>query len=139
MVERSHTAGWWPTVYEPMRQAGEKIADWFAPKSDAAVSEENYTINVELPGVFAGDVEVTMHDGSVIVQGEKRRESEETGNNYFFSEREYGAFLRTFRLPPDADQERVSADFRGGVLTIKVPKVGSAPGRSKRVEIRTSE
>jgi HSP20 family protein len=139
MVERSHTAGWWPGVYEPLRRAGERIADWFAPKSDAAVSQENYTINVELPGVQSGDIEVTMQDGALIVQGEKRSESEETGSNYFFSEREYGAFLRTFRLPPDADQERISADFRNGVLTIKVPKVGPTQGRSRKVEIRTSE
>jgi HSP20 family protein len=102
MVDRSHTAGWLPQAYAPLRRLGEKVAEWLAPKADAALAEDCYEISLELPGVAAGDIDVMVQDGSLTVQGEKRFEHEEAGWTYFFSEREYGAFQRSFRLPPDA-------------------------------------
>jgi HSP20 family protein len=138
MVERSHTAGWWPTVYEPIKRAGEKIADWFAPRSDASASDASYRINMELPGVTADDIEVSVQDGTVIVSGEKRFANEEQGENYFFSEREYGAFQRSFRLPPDAKVGDIGADFRNGVLTVTIPKSTPQAEESRKVTIRTS-
>ena len=137
MVERSHTANWWPSVYEPFRKVGERVADWFAPKSDAAVSKENYRVRVELPGVDVEDIDISVHDNTLVIQGEKRTEREETGESYFFSEREYGAFLRSFRLPADADASAVDADFKNGVLTVTVPKVGKEPERVTKIAIRT--
>jgi HSP20 family protein len=136
MVERSHTAGWWPAVYEPIKRAGEKIAEWFAPRSEAAVSTDNYRISMELPGVAADDIEISMQDGILAVRGEKRSERQQEGDSYFFSEREYGAFQRSFRLPVDAT-DAVKADFRNGVLTVTIPKAGPAPDRSRKISIRT--
>jgi HSP20 family protein len=138
MVERSHTGGWWPSVYEPIRRASEKIADWFAPKSDALASDAGYHINMELPGVSADDINISVQDGVVNVRGEKRFENEEQGENYFFSEREYGAFQRSFRLPADAKSSDVVADFRNGVLTITIPKLATPAADSRKVDIRTS-
>ena len=54
MVERSQTAGWLPSLYEPIKKAGQKIANWFAPRADASVTPEAYEITMELPGVTAG-------------------------------------------------------------------------------------
>ena len=136
MVEKSHTAGWWPNLYEPLRTAGQKVADWVAPRSDASAMENAYEINVELPGVKAEDVDVSIHDNNLIVRGEKKFEREEKGKTYFFSEREYGSFQRTFRLPPDADGEKIDATFGDGVLCLKVAKrAPSAPG-AKKIEVR---
>ena len=136
MVEKSHTAGWWPQVYEPLRGLGEKIADWFAPRADAAATQDFYEINMELPGVSPDDIEVSHHDGSLTIKGEKRYRHEESGRSYFFSEREYGAFQRSFRLPADAQADNISADFKNGILMVKVPKAGPPPDRSKRIKIR---
>jgi len=86
MVEQNHTAGWWPNLYEPIRNIGQKVADWMAPKSDASTVEDYYEINVELPGVKAEDVDVSMHDNSLIVRGEKKSVHEEKGRTYYFSE-----------------------------------------------------
>jgi len=136
MVEKSHTAGWWPNLYEPLRTVGQKVADWVAPRSDASAKEDSYEINVELPGVKPDDVDVSVHDNSLVVRGEKRFEREETGKSYFFSEREYGSFQRTFRLPPDADSDRIDATFGDGVLCLTIAKrKGSAPG-GKKIEVR---
>lgn len=137
MVEKSHTAGWWPYLYEPLRGIGEKIADWFAPRSEASAVRDCYEISLELPGVKAEDIDVSVEDGHLTVKGEKRFEREEKGRTYFFSEREYGAFQRSFRLPPDAQANDVSADFTNGVLVLKVPKVGPQQDRTKRIPIRS--
>ncbi|MEM7223403.1 MAG: Hsp20/alpha crystallin family protein [Pseudomonadota bacterium] len=137
MVEKSHTAGWWPYIYEPLRGLGEKIADWFAPRSEASAAEDSYEITLELPGVKAEDIDVSLDDGSLTVKGEKRSQREEKGRTYFFSEREYGAFQRSFRLPADARPDDISADFKDGILSLKVPKQTPAKKSSKRIEIRS--
>lgn len=136
MVERSQTGGWMPSLYEPIKKATQKIADWFAPRSDAAVTPDAYEIAMELPGVEAENVEIAVQDGMLVVTGEKRYQHEEEGKSYFFSEREYGAFQRAFRIPPDADQDAIDAEFKNGVLTVRMPKVRAAGGAAKRVAIR---
>lgn len=136
MVERNQGSGFWPAVYEPLKKAGERIADWFAPRSDAAAASEGYTISLELPGVAGEDIDISLHEGTLVVRGEKRSESEERGLTYFFSEREYGTFMRSFRLPPDANPESIDAQLRNGVLTIAVAKLSQAAGPSRKVPIR---
>lgn len=136
MVEKSHTAGWWPNVYEPFRQMGERVADWFAPRSEASALEDYYEINVELPGVKTEDVEVTMEGNSLEIRGEKRSETQDVGQSYYFSEREYGAFQRTFRLPSDAKADTIDATFSDGVLQIKIAKDKPSKRKPQTIEIR---
>ena len=136
MVEKTHTAGWWPSLYEPLRNIGQSVADWFAPRSDASALEDSYEINVELPGVKPEDVDVSVHDNSLVVRGEKQSEHRESGRSYFFSEREYGAFQRTFRLPPDADAENIDASFADGVLNLKVGKLAPAKEAARSIPVR---
>ena len=136
MVEKSHTAGWWPDLYEPLRNIGQRVADWFAPRSDASALEDFYEINVELPGVKTEDVDVSIEDNSLVVRGDKRFEHEETGRTYFFSEREYGAFQRTFRLPPDVDSDKIDAEFRDGILRLKIAKRASSQIAGRKIDVR---
>jgi HSP20 family protein len=70
------------------------------------------------------------------VSGEKHSERTEEGRTFFFSEREYGAFQRTFRLPPDANTDAVSAEYSDGVLRLSVPKQKRKEASGKRIEIR---
>ena len=137
MVESSHTAGFWPQLTEPFRSLGARVADWFAPASEASRQEDAYEIDMELPGVKAEDIDVSVHDGTMVIKGEKRSERTEEGRTFFFSERQYGSFQRSFRLPPDADADAVSADFRDGVLSIRVPRKDRNSG-GRKVEINRS-
>ena len=98
MVERTQTGGWMPSLYEPIRTVGRKVADWFAPRSDASTTTDAYVITMELPGVDPENVEIAVQDAALVVTGEKQSEHEETTKNYFFSEREYGMFQRAFRI-----------------------------------------
>jgi HSP20 family protein len=136
MVESTHKSGLFPSLMDPLRSMSARVADWFAPASEAAVNEAEYRIALELPGVAEADIEITVHDGVVGVSGKKMSEREEKGDTYFFSERSYGSFSRSFRLPPDADAEAVSAALRDGVLTIHVPKkADQTPEGARKVKI----
>lgn len=137
MVEKSHVAGWLPTAHEPFRTIGQKIADWFAPASDASAQKDCYEINIELPGVKAEDVDVSIQDNSLMVKGEKHSEHEEKGKAYFFSERQYGSFQRTFRLPPDFDEDNINASFNDGVLHLSVGKQKTIQPSEKKIKIQS--
>ncbi len=66
MVEKSHTAGSLPSLYEPLKNIGQKIADWFAPASEASASQDAYEIVLELPGVKDEDIDVSAGTWQVI-------------------------------------------------------------------------
>lgn len=135
MVEKTQSPAWWPNVYEPFRHLGERIADWFAPRAEAKASNAHYEITMELPGVAQKDIDVSLHEGVLTVKGEKRSERKEEGEGYFFSEREYGRFQRTFRLPVDATGDKVAADFSNGVLRITVPKLAEVKEAAKKIKV----
>jgi HSP20 family protein len=86
------------------------------------MAEDCYAIGLELPGVVASDIDVMVQDGSLTMHGEKRFEHEKAGRTYFFSEREDGAFQRSFRLPPDAAADRIDVACKKGVLNFRIPK-----------------
>lgn len=136
MVEKSQS-GLWPSLYDPFRTWGQRLTEFLSPASDAKLQDDQYHITLELPGVDEKDMELTVHDGVVTVQGEKRTEREEKGDTWYFSERQYGSFSRSFRLPPDADETALDANLKDGVLTITVPKSESGEDSAKRIEIKT--
>ena len=77
---------------------------------------------MELPGVSEDDIELTVEDGVVTIRGEKKTETEKKGDTWYFSERQYGAFRRSFRLPEDAEGDKAEARMKDGVLHVSVPK-----------------
>ena len=127
MVEKSTEYSRWPSLldplYEPLRSFGHRVADWLKPASAASGDDTAYSISMELPGVSEDDIELSINNGSLIVRGEKKTESEKKGDTWYFSERQYGAFSRTFQLPEDADGGKTSATMKDGVLKITVPRV----------------
>ncbi len=129
MVEKSHTSGLWPQLYEPFRNFGQRLADWIAPASEASVNGDSYCIAIEVPGVAEDDIEISVSDGVVTVKGEKKSSREEKGETWYFSEREFGAFSRSFRLPPDADEGGVSGRPEGRGAQYHRAEEGSGRGR----------
>mgnify|MGYP001820050380 CR=1 FL=1 len=136
MVEKTHTSGFWPSLYDPLRQVGERVKEWLAPASEASGNDDAYRITVELPGVAEQDIHLSIEDGFVTLKGEKRTEREEKCKTWYFSERQYGSFSRSFRLPPDAEAGKVDAQLKDGVLTITVPKTSPKKSQTGKVEIR---
>ncbi|MDH5530907.1 MAG: Hsp20/alpha crystallin family protein [Paracoccaceae bacterium] len=139
MIEKSQTSSFWPSFYEPLRQLGGRLAEWVAPASEASSDDKVYRIAVELPGVKEKDIDITVNDGLVTIKGEKKESREEKGDTWYFSERQYGAFSRSFRLPAEADPDKIEADLKDGVLTLSVAKVApEALAKSRRIPISKS-
>ena len=139
MVEKPLSTGLWPQMFEPFRNFGTRLSDWLAPAAEASVNGDTYRISVELPGVEEKDIDLAVDNGMLTVKGEKKTSREEKGDNWYFSEREYGSFSRSFRLPSDADEGAVKADLKDGVLTVTVPKKAAAKGSgTKKIEISKS-
>lgn len=123
MVEKTEQGGLWPSLYDPLRAMGARLADWLSPATEASGGAEAYDIAMELPGVPEEDIDLSIEDGVVTIRGEKKTGTEKSGDTWYFSERQYGAFRRSFRLPADADGANASASMKNGVLHVKVPKL----------------
>ena len=139
MVEKTEQSGFWPSLYDPFRTFGTRLSEWQNPATEASGNDASYDISMELPGVGEDDIELTVENGVVTVRGEKKTETEKKGDTWYFSERQYGAFSRSFRLPQDADGSKASAEMKDGVLHVKVPKLAPKESASpNKVEIRKS-
>ncbi len=110
-------------------------ADWM-PSVDISETDTAYQVKGEIPGVKKEDVKVTIENGMLSIQGERKQEKEEKGKKFHRVECSYGNFVRSFRLPDDADEAAVKADFKDGMLNVTLPKSGKS--KQKSVEIPVS-
>ena len=110
---------------------------WLKPSVDISSTPNEYTVKVELPGVSEEDVQVAVTGDALRIRGEKRRESEDRGRDYYAVERSSGSFQRVLALPEDADAEQVSAQFKRGVMNINIPRKKSAQSHVKQIEVQT--
>jgi HSP20 family protein len=106
------------------------------PAMDLVEANGTYEITAELPGIDLKDVDLKVTGDMLMLKGEKREESERKDRDRHVSERRYGSFQRSIRLPPDADAERIEATCANGVLKITLPKSKDAATREKKIEIR---
>lgn len=97
------------------------VADWM-PTVDISETDGEYLIKAELPEVKKEDVKVTVEDGVLTLQGERRQEKEEKGKKFHRVERSYGSFVRSFTLPESVDDGGVKAEYKDGVLALHLPK-----------------
>lgn len=97
------------------------VADW-SPSADITETDTAYLIKAEIPGVKKEDVKVSVQHGMLTMQGERKMEKEEKGKKFHRVERSYGSFVRSFRMPADADENSVKAEFKDGMLNITLTK-----------------
>lgn len=105
------------------------------PLVDVSETDDALMISADLPGMDEKDIDVTITNGILTLKGEKRAETERKDKNYHMMERSYGSFTRSFRLPETVDEDKCSANFEKGVLTITLPKTESAKQRVKHIAI----
>ena len=111
------------------------VADWI-PSVDVSETEGEYQIKAEIPDVKKEDVKVTLEDGVLTIQGQRKQEKEDTGKKYHRVERSYGSFVRSFTLPDLVDEEKVKAEFKDGVLNLQLPK--SEKAKPKAIEVKVA-
>jgi HSP20 family protein len=112
----------------------EKRLDFIAPRVDVIDRDEEILVRAEVPGVEKKDLHVDLAGQLLTIRGERRREEkEEEKGKPFRTEIERGDFTRTFRLPEEVDGEKVTADFKDGMLEVHLPKTHKTENR--RIEV----
>jgi len=112
------------------------IADW-APSCNVSETAEEYRIEAELPGVKQEDFEVKVDDRVLTLRGERSEEKEEKGKKYHRVESSYGSFMRSFTLPADADENKVAAEYKDGLLKVRIPRTAPKESTARTVEIKS--
>ena len=123
--------GWprWPTLF---RREGAITV----PELDVRENTNAIVVEAELPGVDEKDVSVTVANGVLTIKGEKKHEKEEKGENYYLTERSFGSFERSIRLPDTVDDAKVEAKFDKGVLKVTAAKKPEAVKAERKIEIK---
>ncbi len=106
------------------------------PHFDVRDDGKTLTIEAELPGVDEKDVTVSLADGVLTIKGEKKQEREEKQDNYYLSERSFGSFERSLRMPEWVDDGKVEAHFDKGVLKVAAPRKAEAVKSERQIEIK---
>lgn len=104
---------------------------------DVLEEKDRFVVKVEIPGVNAKDLSVNVENGLLTIRGEKRQETEEKGRSFHRVERHYGSFQRALVLPGSVDPSKTEAQYRDGVLTVRLPKHEEA--RPKTIEVKVTE
>lgn len=122
----------------PARWQGFEPMAALAPQMDIAETETGYTVTMELPGVEEKDINVAIEDGLLSVTGEKKSESESKGKTWHRVERRYGSFARSLRLPTDADEAKIEAKVKNGLLQLSIPRTAESRQKSRKIEIQSA-
>ena len=111
----------------PVKTNGEQeealtVAEW-APVVDIVEDDNQYVITVELPGLKKEDIKVGVQNDVLTISGERKYEKEEKDKKFHRVERAYGSLSRRFTIPENSDGEKVSAEFKNGILQVRLPKI----------------
>ena len=120
----------------PFGKSGSFEAAAPLPRVDVSETSDAVHVTAELPGVKEEDIQVTLSDGRLVIQGEKRGEKEEKEKNFYRVERSYGTFQRSIPLPAEVDDQKVDASLKNGVLNVVIPKVAPSSAAAKKIPVR---
>lgn len=120
----------------PAQTGGQEVVatgDWI-PRVDIAETDTAFEIKVEIPEVNKEDVKVAVYNGVLTIRGERKQEKEENGKKFHRVERKYGSFTRSFTLPENVDENSIKADFKDGILHLRIQKTEAA--KPKVIEVK---
>lgn len=121
-------------VLRPVMNSQNALA--FVPPVDVIRNEDSLIVRAEVPGVAREDIELTIDGNRLTIRGTKRTEEKKEDERYHMTERTHGEFERTFSLPSDIDGANAHADFKNGVLEIRLPVAEAA--RPRKIEVRAN-
>jgi HSP20 family protein len=119
----------------PERWLGGDAMEITTPAVDLYEEKDEIVVKAELPGMDKENIEVNLSDHHLTIKGEKKKEEEVKEENYYRSERSYGAFLRTLELPAEVHADKVKAAFKNGILEVRLPKTEEAKAKEINVKV----
>ncbi|MBI2680392.1 MAG: Hsp20/alpha crystallin family protein [Candidatus Solibacter usitatus] len=108
----------------------------WSPAVDVIENENELILKADLPDVDLKDIDVRVENQTLTLKGDRKFEREEKNGGYHRIERNYGTFMRSFTLPSSVENDKVSADYKNGVLTVKLPKKEAAKPKQVKVEVK---
>ena len=122
--------------WDPFRDFGfETAAPWMPPVDIYQHGDRELVLKAELPDMAREDIEISVEDFVMTIKGEKKFDSEVKQEQFHHVERRYGTFSRSFSLPRTVDATKVSAEYRNGVLTVRLPVREEARPRQIKVDV----
>jgi HSP20 family protein len=106
------------------------------PAIDVKETENGYSLDAELPGMTDKDIEVKIEGNMLTLSTKKDEEKEEKNDNYLLKERRSFGFTRSFVVPEDVDAEKISAEFKNGLLTLSLPKTEKAKPKMLEIKVK---
>jgi HSP20 family protein len=122
-------------AWEPVLGRNAVKGEGFIPSLGFHERDNEYVVTAEVPGMEEKDVQVEFRDGSLIVTGKKEEKVEKSEKGRTYSEHRYGEFRREISLPSDVDEEKIDAELKSGVLTLRIPRVIESKS-AKKLKIR---
>ena len=109
-----------------------------SPTNRSSLSAKRATVRSLASRVDQNDIELKFSNGTLTIKGKKKQETEEKKENYYPSERRYGAFERSFQVPQDVDETKIEASFSKGLLTVTLPKRAEAQKLAKTIAVKAA-
>jgi HSP20 family protein len=106
-----------------------------APSLDVFEEKDEIVVKADLPGMNKEEIEVTVTGDVVTIKGEKKKEEEIKEKDYYRRERSYGSFVRSVELPCEVKSDQIKANFKDGVLEVRMPKTEEAKKKSVSIKI----
>ena len=108
------------------------LTGW-APALDVHEDKDSFVVRTELPGLKREDIEVSLHEGALLISGERKAEVKQEGVEVHRQERFFGKFQRVLTLPTPVAADKIKAQYKDGVLTVTLPKIEEA--KPKQIDI----
>ena len=108
----------------------------WAPRTDVHETEKEILVDVELPGIDKKDVKVELKENVLTISGERKYENKSKDGKNRLIERHYGEFTRSFTLPDTVENDKISAAYKNGILTLTLPKAEKALPKEINVEVK---
>ena len=99
-----------------------RVLDGWSPVLDVHEDKDHLTVRIELPGMKKEDIDLSLHENTLTVSGDRKDERNETDGAVTRAERYFGRFQRTLTLPKPVDADKVKAQYKDGILTVRLPK-----------------
>jgi HSP20 family protein len=112
------------------------LLNGWTPALDIYEDKDNLFVKVELPGMKREDIDVSLHEGSLSVSGERKSEQKHEDADTYRAERLFGRFQRTVTLPTPVAADKVKAEYKDGILTVTLPKTEEA--KPKQINVNVS-
>jgi HSP20 family protein len=107
-----------------------------APLSDIVDKGDSFELKAELPGMKKEDINIEVGENSVRVSAQRKAEKKDEKKNYYYHERTYSGYRRTFALPSEIDPEKVEAEYKDGILKLNMKKLKLPEPKRKHVKIK---